>query len=155
MIKLPTLEEYFLKVMDIDITDTRQMPCPFHNEKNGKSLLLSTEKQIFSCMGACHVFGGDVVKAHMLNKKIASYNQAKSDIQRMFGNQTMSPGEFNESLKSKELEPYVEDLIVKSTKLDLKAKITLGKLDYLEYLSYSNLSFEEKEQLYERLVREE
>lgn len=70
---------------NIDLEREPKQPCPFHHEQHGKSLSYSAEKGYFSCFGACHVLGGDVVRMHMLNYKISDYDRAEESLARLYG----------------------------------------------------------------------
>lgn len=59
--------------------------CPFHNEEHGKSFSYSAEKGYWSCFGACHVLGGDVVKMHMVNYHIKDYEEAEKSLASLYG----------------------------------------------------------------------
>lgn len=69
----------------VDIENEPKQPCPFHNEVHGKSFSYSPERGYFSCFGACHVLGGDVVQMHMLNYKIRNYDDAEKSLARLYG----------------------------------------------------------------------
>lgn len=81
-----TIPEYFKAYVDksVDLTVTKNIPCPFHNEKEGKSFTYSPEKQIWRCWGACHT-GGDVIKLHQLNYHLKSYQDAKVSLYKLLG----------------------------------------------------------------------
>ena len=70
---------------NIDILQNPKQPCPFHKEEHGKSFSYLHEKGYFSCFGACHVMGGDVVRMHMLNYKIDDYDKAEESLARLYG----------------------------------------------------------------------
>lgn len=69
----------------IDIVTNPKQPCPFHNEQHGRSFSYLHDKGYFSCFGACHVMGGDVVRMHMLNYKINDYKKAEESLARLYG----------------------------------------------------------------------
>ena len=80
------LSDYWKKYVDseVDLNDTPKMQCPFHGEKHGKSFSYWAEKNKFSCFGACHVHGGDIVDLHMLNRRIKSRREAEDDLYRIY-----------------------------------------------------------------------
>ena len=83
---LPTIPEYFKAYVDrsVDLTVTKNIPCPFHGEKAGKSFTYSPDKQVWRCWGACHT-GGDVIKLHQLNYHLKSYQDAKVSLYNLLG----------------------------------------------------------------------
>ena len=78
---------------NVDLEKEPKQACPFHNEQHGQSFSYKAEKGYFSCFGACHVYGGDVVQLHMLNYKIKDYDKAEESLARLY----------HINLKSKEL----------------------------------------------------
>lgn len=70
---------------NIDLQENPKQPCPFHHEEHGQSFSYSEEKGYFSCFGACHVLGGDVVRLHMLNYKISDFDKAEESLARLYG----------------------------------------------------------------------
>ena len=81
-----TIPEYFKAYVDksVDLTVTKNIPCPFHNEKEGKSFTYSPDKQVWRCWGACHM-GGDVIRLHQLNYHLKSYQDAKVSLYNLLG----------------------------------------------------------------------
>lgn len=69
---------------NIDLRVNPKQPCPFHNEQHGQSFSYSPERGYFSCFGACHVLGGDVVRLHMLNYRIHDYDRAEQSLARLY-----------------------------------------------------------------------
>lgn len=69
----------------IDLRQYPKQPCPFHHEEHGQSLSYAEDRGYFSCFGACHVLGGDVVQMHMLNYKIHDYKKAEESLARLYG----------------------------------------------------------------------
>lgn len=69
---------------NIDLRNNPKQPCPFHGEQRGQSFSYSAERGYFSCFGACHVLGGDVVRLHMLNYKISDYKKAEASLARLY-----------------------------------------------------------------------
>lgn len=70
---------------NIDLRTDPKQACPFHHEQHGQSFSYSEEKGYWSCFGACHVLGGDVVRMHMLNYHIESYEKAEESLARLYG----------------------------------------------------------------------
>lgn len=83
---LPTIQEYFKEHVDskIDLDKTPSIPCPFHNEKTGKSFSFSKTLGIWRCFGACHC-GGDVIELHKLNHKMKSREDAARELHKLYG----------------------------------------------------------------------
>lgn len=69
----------------VDLLKEPKQACPFHNEQRGESFSYRSDKEYFSCFGACHVYGGDVVQMHMLNYKIKDYDKAEESLARLYG----------------------------------------------------------------------
>ena len=65
--KLPSIPQYYKEYVDpkVDLNINTSQPCPFHNEKTGKSFSYSKQLNKWRCFGACHC-GGDVIDLHML-----------------------------------------------------------------------------------------
>lgn len=84
MIDIPTYWKMYVNP-EVDLKINPSQPCPFHGEKHGKSFSYSASKQIFSCFGACHVIGGDVIDLHRLNYKIRSRKEAERSLNRLLG----------------------------------------------------------------------
>lgn len=70
---------------NVDLKREPKQPCPFHHEQHGQSFSYSEDKGYWSCFGACHVLGGDVVRMHMLNYHITSYEKAEESLARLYG----------------------------------------------------------------------
>lgn len=70
---------------EVDLRKYPKQPCPFHDEKHGQSFSYASDRGYFSCFGACHVLGGDVVQLHMLNYKIRDYTKAEESLARLYG----------------------------------------------------------------------
>lgn len=83
-ISIPTYWHDYVN-SNIDIVQSPKQPCPFHKEQHGQSFSYLHEKGYFSCFGACHVLGGDVVRMHMLNYKINDYTKAEESLARLYG----------------------------------------------------------------------
>lgn len=83
---LPTIPEYFKEHVDssIDLIVTPHCACPFHGEVNGKSFSYKVDGNIWSCFGACHVIGGDLVALHKLNYKLATREEAEASLYAMY-----------------------------------------------------------------------
>ena len=110
-----TIPEYFKAYVDksVDLTVTKNIPCPFHNEKEGKSFTYSPEKQIWRCWGACHT-GGDVIRLHQLNYHLKSYQDAKVSLYTLLGIQ-------------EELKPTFKPVKVKLNPADNNRRILFNK----------------------------
>lgn len=83
---LPSIPQYFKEHVDeaIDLEKTASIPCPFHNEKTGKSFSYSRTLNIWRCFGQCHC-GGGVVELHMLNHKMKSRKEAEKSLCKIYG----------------------------------------------------------------------
>lgn len=83
---LPSIPDYFKRYVDpkVDLNETPSIPCPFHNEVNGKSFSYSRQLNIWRCFGACHC-GGDVVDLHRLNYRFRTKEEAKKSLYRDYG----------------------------------------------------------------------
>lgn len=83
--RLPSIPDYFKKYVDksVDLNMTPHIPCPFHGETHGKSF--SYKDGIWSCFGACHVYGADVVELHRRNYKLGSRDEAEISLRRLYG----------------------------------------------------------------------
>lgn len=79
--KLPTIPQYFQQYVDpkIDLSVTSSIPCPFHNEKVGKSFSYSKTLNVWRCWGQCHC-GGDVIDLHRLNYRLKSKKDAEESL---------------------------------------------------------------------------
>lgn len=84
--KLPTIPQYYKQYVDtsVDLETTPYQPCPFHNEKTGRSFSYARGLGIWRCFGACHA-GGDVVALHRLNYKLKSEKEALESLCRLYG----------------------------------------------------------------------
>ena len=84
--RLPSIPAYFKQYVDpkIDLETTPQIPCPFHEEKTGRSFSYSKQLGIWRCFGACHC-GGDVIELHKLNYRMRSRDEAKRAMYNMYG----------------------------------------------------------------------
>lgn len=82
---LPSIPDYYKKYVDknVDLNDTPHQPCPFHGETHGKSF--SFKDGIWSCFGACHVYGADVIELHRRNYKLNSREEAELSLRRLYG----------------------------------------------------------------------
>lgn len=83
---LPSIPEYFKKFVDpkVDLDKYPQIPCPFHDEKKGRSFSYSREKKVWRCFGQCHC-GGDVIALHQLNHRLKSREEAKLSLYSIYG----------------------------------------------------------------------
>lgn len=84
--KLPTIPQYYKTYVDpnVDLTKTPQQPCPFHNERTGKSFSFSPTLNIWRCFGQCHC-GGDVIDLHRLNYRLRNREEAKKSLYKICG----------------------------------------------------------------------
>lgn len=82
---LPSIPDYFKKYVDksIDLNVTPHIQCPFHGETHGKSF--SYKDGIWSCFGACHIRGADVIELHRHNFKLKTRDEAELSLRRMYG----------------------------------------------------------------------
>lgn len=69
---------------NVDLRANPKQPCPFHHEEHGQSFSYKEGENYFSCFGACHVIGGDVVSMHMLNYKIKDFDKAEESLARLY-----------------------------------------------------------------------
>ena len=83
--RLPSIPDYYKKYVDksVDLNVTSHVPCPFHGETHGKSF--SYKDGIWSCFGACHVYGADVIEMHRRNYKLKSRDEAEISLRRLYG----------------------------------------------------------------------
>lgn len=79
--KLPSIPQYFKDHVDpsIDLEKTPSIPCPFHNETEGKSFSYSKQLGICRCFGKCH-FGGGVIELHKMNYHLKTKEEAKKSL---------------------------------------------------------------------------
>lgn len=86
MAELPSIPAYFKTYVDpnIDLEVTPQLPCPFHEEKSGKSFSYSRQLGVWRCFGACHC-GGDVVDLHRLNYRMKTRDEALQALCKIYG----------------------------------------------------------------------
>lgn len=75
--KLPSVPVYYAQFVDpkVNLDETPSQPCPFHDEKTGKSFTWSKQLNRWRCWGKCHC-GGDVIDLHKLNYKLKSRDEA-------------------------------------------------------------------------------
>lgn len=83
--KLPTIPQYYKQYVDpnVDLETQSSQPCPFHNERSGKSFSFSKQLNIWRCFGQCHC-GGDVIDLHRLNYRLKSRDEAKRSLYKMY-----------------------------------------------------------------------
>lgn len=84
--KLPSIPQYYKEYVDpkVDLNLNTSQPCPFHNEKTGKSFSYSKQLNKWRCFGACHC-GGDVIDLHKLNYRLKSREEAKKSLANILG----------------------------------------------------------------------
>lgn len=82
---LPSIPDYYKAYIDksVDLDVTPHQPCPFHGETHGKSF--SYKDGIWSCFGACHVYGADVIELHRRNYKLKSKEEAELSLRKLYG----------------------------------------------------------------------
>ena len=97
--------------------------CPFHHEKNGKSLYMNFDKNFFKCFGKCQIKG-------------TLYNL----IQRLFDSIISFDGMFEEApIFQKELKKVIEPQIIPSYKVEYRQKINNSPyISELENRGFSN-----------------
>lgn len=83
--KLPSIPEYYHLYVNprVDLNVQPSQPCPFHNEKTGKSFSYSKQLGIWRCFGQCHC-GGDVIDLHRLNYRLRNRAEAKTSLFRLY-----------------------------------------------------------------------
>lgn len=130
--KLPTIPQYFTQYVDskVNLENTPSIPCPFHNEKSGKSFSYSKQLGIWRCFGACHA-GGDVISLHKLNYHIATDEEALKSICRLYGvNPVVEPRREKVSLKVDENEVKRRRLLANACQV-AKTPDDYVELDYI------------------------
>lgn len=78
---MPTVPEYYRAYIDpnVDLTEVPKQCCPFHKEDTPSfSYDMRTGK--WSCFGACHAYGKDVIDMHMRKFRMSSREQAERDL---------------------------------------------------------------------------
>ena len=82
---LPTIPEYYKKYINpnVDLTETRNIPCDIHGEKEGKSFSYSPSLNKWRCFGKCKC-GGDVIRLHQLNYNFSSYKEAEDSLRAIY-----------------------------------------------------------------------
>lgn len=86
MNSLPSIPDYFKMYVNpnVDLNLQPSQPCPFHNEKTGKSFSYSRQLNIWRCFGQCHC-GGDVIDLHRLNYRLKDRDAAKASLYKILG----------------------------------------------------------------------
>ena len=84
--QLPSIPTYYKMYVDpnVNLEITPSQPCPFHDEKTGKSFSYSKQLNIWRCFGQCHC-GGDVIDLHKLNYRLKSREEAKKSLFQILG----------------------------------------------------------------------
>lgn len=84
--RLPTIPQYYKQYVDpkVDLITAPTQPCPFHEEKVGKSFSYSAKLNIWRCFGQCHC-GGDVIDLHKLNYHLKDRKEATESLYRLLG----------------------------------------------------------------------
>lgn len=84
--KLPSIPDYYRTYVDpkVDLNTNPSQPCPFHDEKSGKSFSYSKQLGVWRCFGQCHC-GGDVIDLHRLNYRLRTKQDAKVSLYKLLG----------------------------------------------------------------------
>lgn len=82
--RFPTIPEYYKEAIDknVDLIAEPKQCCPFHHEDT-PSFSYSKEKMIWSCFGACHAIGKDVIEMHRRNYKLNTYEEAEMSLRHI------------------------------------------------------------------------
>lgn len=83
---LISIPQYYKQYVDttVNLDNEPTQPCPFHDEKHGRSFSYSKRLGIWRCFGQCHC-GGDVVDLHRLNYKLKSREEAEKSLASILG----------------------------------------------------------------------
>lgn len=83
---LPSIPDYYRQYVDpkVDLNTSPSQPCPFHDEKSGKSFSYAKQLGIWRCFGQCHC-GGDVIDLHRINYRLKSREEAKESLYKILG----------------------------------------------------------------------
>jgi hypothetical protein len=83
---LPSIPDYYRMYVDpkVDLNTTPSQPCPFHNEKVGKSFSFSKQLGKWRCFGQCHC-GGGVIELHQLNYRLKTKEDARKSLYQLCG----------------------------------------------------------------------
>lgn len=79
--RFPTIPEYYKEAIDrkVDLIVEPKQCCPFHKEDT-PSFSYSREKMVWSCFGACHAIGKDVIEMHRRHYKISTREEAEASL---------------------------------------------------------------------------
>lgn len=79
--RFPTIPEYYKEAIDhsVALVQAPKQCCPFHKEDT-PSFSYSIEKMVWSCFGACHAVGKDVVEMHRRNYKMNTREEAEASL---------------------------------------------------------------------------
>lgn len=79
--RFPTIPEYYKEAINpnVDLVTNPKQCCPFHREDT-PSFSYSPEKMVWSCFGACHAIGKDVIEMHRRNYKLNTREEAEASL---------------------------------------------------------------------------
>ena len=111
--RYPTVPEYYQAFIDktVDLTSQPKQCCPFHKEDT-PSFSYDGRTGKWSCFGACHALGRDVIDMHMRWFKYKTKDDAEDDLARRCK---------VDRIKQVTLEP--ENIFVNQKKVDLKVSL--------------------------------
>lgn len=111
--RFPTIPEYYKEAIDrtVDLMEYPKQCCPFHREDT-PSFSYSRERQVWSCFGACHAVGKDVIEMHRRHYKFATREEAEASLRHLCVYPKIAPKKLvqqrivfnNEELEYKKLE---------------------------------------------------
>lgn len=82
--RLPTVPEYYQEYINksVNLIDEPKQCCPFHKE-NTPSFSYMREKGVWSCFGACHCVGADVIEMHRRHFKLNTREEAELSLRKI------------------------------------------------------------------------
>lgn len=82
--RLPTVPEYYKEYINrsVNLIDEPKQCCPFHKE-NTPSFSYMREKGVWSCFGACHCIGADVIEMHRRHFKLSTRDEAERSLRKI------------------------------------------------------------------------
>lgn len=82
--RLPTVPEYYREYINrsVDLIEEPKQCCPFHKE-NTPSFSYMREKGVWSCFGACHCIGADVIEMHRRHFKLSTRDEAERNLRKI------------------------------------------------------------------------
>lgn len=82
--RLPTVPEYYKEYINrsVNLIDEPKQCCPFHKE-NTPSFSYMREKGVWSCFGACHCIGADVIEMHRRHFKLSTRDEAETSLRKI------------------------------------------------------------------------